>query len=70
LALSDLTGFEIYYTTDNPAVSGVYTVSGGSKNSYDVTNLKAGIYYFTISAIDTSGLKSAMSSVVQVKLGQ
>lgn len=69
LALSDLQGYEIYYTTDNPATSGVYTVSGGSKTVYDVTSLPAGTYYFTISAIDSAGNKSPMSTVVSLKLG-
>jgi hypothetical protein len=69
LALSDLAGYEIYYTTDDPAVSGVFTVSGGASAAYTAGNLKAGNYYFTIAAVDSSGLKSAMSNLVSVKFG-
>jgi hypothetical protein len=69
LALSELTGYEIYYTTDDPAVSGKVSVSGGSSASYRATDLKAGNYYFTISAIDSTGLKSAMSTMATIKFG-
>jgi hypothetical protein len=69
LPLSELTGYEIYYTTDDPAVTGVVNVTGGSSASYVASNLKAGNYYFTISAIDINGLKSSMSTMAAIKFG-
>lgn len=72
LIASDLASYEIYYTTDPTqpgAVSAKYTVNGGMTTSYDISNLGAGTYYFAISAIDTLGDKSALSSYVTVKFG-
>lgn len=70
LQLSELSGYELYYTTDSSSSNGtVVTVSGGSKASYEISNLKAGTYYFAISAIDASGLKSPLSSMVSAKVG-
>jgi hypothetical protein len=69
LAANELTGYEIYYTTDNPGVSGTFTISGGTAVAYDASNLPAGTYYFAMSAVDTAGVKSALSPVVTVKFG-
>lgn len=69
LALSELAGYEIYYTSDDPAVAGTITIAGGSEASYVLPNLAAGNYYFTISAIDSNGLKSAMSALVSAHFG-
>jgi len=69
LAPSELSGYEIYYTTDNPSVSGIFRISGGGSARYVASNLLAGNYYFTMSAVDPNGLKSAMSNLVTVKLG-
>lgn len=69
LALSDLSGYEIYYTTSDPAVTGTVAINGGSTAAYALANLSAGTYYFAISAIDASGIKSALSTVVTVKFG-
>jgi hypothetical protein len=64
-----LAGYEIYYTTDNPNVSGTYTVSSGTATAYDVNSLPAGTYYFAMSAVDSSGIKSSLSPVVTITFG-
>jgi len=69
LSLSDLAGYEIYYTTDDPAVSRTISVSGSAALSYALSNLSAGNYYFAIAAIDTAGLKSNLSPVAPIKFG-
>jgi len=71
LSLSELSGYELYYTTDSSsATSGkVIKIDGGSQASYVISSLPAGTYYFAISAIDTSGAKSALSSMVSKKVG-
>jgi predicted phage tail protein len=69
LSATDLIGYEIYYTTDDPAVSGTITVAGGNTNSYAATNLQAGTYYFTISAVDSTGQKSEMSNLATITFG-
>jgi hypothetical protein len=69
LALSDLAGYEIYYTTDDPAVSRTITVSGSAALSYTLSDLSAGNYYFAMAAIDTTGLKSDLSAIAPIKVG-
>lgn len=66
LTASELAGYEIYYTNDTGSVSAVVPVSGGSAVSTTVSSLASGSYSFSISAIDTSGLKSALSTVATV----
>lgn len=66
LTASELAGYEIYYTNDAGSVSAVVPVSGGSAVSTTVSSLASGSYSFSISAIDTSGLKSALSTVATV----
>lgn len=66
LTASELAGYEIYYTTDTGSVSAVVPVTGGSANSTTVSSLKSGNYSFSISAVDTNGLKSALSTVTTI----
>lgn len=68
LPTSQLTGYEVYYTTDDPAVTGTVKVSGGTTSSYTVQNLAAGNYHFAIAAVDVTGLKSKLSTIVDVKV--
>lgn len=69
LALSELKGYEIYYTSEDLNVSQTVSVSGASTASHKVSNLKAGTYYFAISAIDIKGAKSSLSPMVSAKFG-
>lgn len=66
LTVSELAGYEVYYTNDSGSVSVSVPVSGGSTASAVVSNLASGNYYFSISAIDSTGLKSALSTVASV----
>jgi hypothetical protein len=66
LTASELAGYEIYYTDDTGSVSAVVPVSGGSTASTTVASMAPGNYSFAISAIDSAGLKSSLSSVVSV----
>lgn len=63
LTASELAGYEVYYTNDTGSVAAVVPVSSGSAISTTVSSLASGNYSFSISAIDTSGLKSALSTV-------
>ena len=63
LKAADLAGYELYYTTDDPAVSGTVEIDGGSTSTYTLQDLAAGNYHFAMSAIDTSGAKSKLSSI-------
>lgn len=64
LSLSDLKGYEIYYTTEDLSKADIVPVDGASTSSYILKNLAAGKYYIAISAIDVSGLKSKLSATV------
>jgi hypothetical protein len=65
-----LSGYEIYYVLETSgAADTTIAISGGSAVTYKITNLAAGTYDFAISAIDSNGLKSALSGVVVVKVG-
>jgi len=69
LNLSELAGYEIYYTNDSGSVSKTVSVSGGGAVSYTVASIAPGSYHFAISAIDSAGLKSSLSSVVDATFG-
>jgi len=69
LTLSELSGYEIYYTNDSGSVALTVPVSGGSVSSYTIANIAAGTYHFSISAIDRNNLKSGLSPVVDVTFG-
>jgi hypothetical protein len=72
LALSELKGYEVYYATDSNTSTvndTIVPVVGGTMNSSVISKLPAGTYYFSISAIDSNGLKSRLSSMVSAKVG-
>lgn len=70
LALSELSGYEIYYVSDNLGQGVTVTVPGGRKTGYVVDELAPGTYHFSISAIDIKGLKSRLSPVVTATFGR
>jgi hypothetical protein len=66
LAISELSGYEVYYTNDSGSVNAVVPISGGSTAKAVVKNLASGKYYFSISAIDTGGQKSSLSTMASI----
>jgi hypothetical protein len=60
--LTDLGGYKVYYGTS----SGNYTVlkNVGNVTTYKVGNLSSGLYYFAVTAYDTSGNESDYSNEV------
>lgn len=68
LALSELAGYEVYYTDSTGTTNVSVPVSGGTTTSTTVSNLTSGTYYFSMSAIDTSGQKSPLSAVNTVTI--
>lgn len=70
LTLSELSGYEIYYVLDGAgAVDKTILVNGGSVAIYKIANLAPGTYNIAISAVDSNGVKSALSGIVVVKVG-
>lgn len=68
LKASELAGYELYYTTDNPAVTGTIKINSGTTSTYTLQNLAAGNYHFAISAVDVKGLKSKLSTVADFRV--
>ena len=63
-ALTNLSGYYIYYGTSADALTTVVAVAG-SENSFSINNLSPGnTYYFSVVAFNSQGLQSASSEVV------
>ena len=63
-ALTDLAGVRIYYGTSASNLSQMVQMASTSQTSYTVSNLTAGVWYFASRAYTTTGVQSALSSVV------
>ena len=63
-ALTDLTGFRIYYGNQRGSYTQSVTVSNPSTLSYTITNLSAGTYYMVITTVDASNNESAPSAEI------
>lgn len=68
LRLADLSGYELYYISDDEKVSGVIRIGAPDQVTYAVSNLKAGTYHFAIAAVDARGVKSKLSKVVSAQV--
>lgn len=66
-ALTDLSGYKIYYGSSSSTLSSVVTVSVGS-SSYVITNLSAGTWYFAMTSFNAAGTESAQSAAVSKTL--
>jgi hypothetical protein len=62
-ALTNLSGYRIYYGTDPNALTQTITLNGSSLLTYVVGNLSGGTWYFAIRALNSSGVESAESGV-------
>lgn len=70
LALSELSGYEIYYYQEGTSSGAgeVVPVSGGTNTSTQVTINGSGTYYFAIAARDNAGLLSNLSNYIAANL--
>ena len=67
-ALTDLEGYRVYYGTSPSNLNSVINISSPGITSYLIENLNHGTYYFSISAIDTSGNESDRSNIAAILL--
>jgi hypothetical protein len=58
-----LTGFTIYYGTNQSALTQSIVVSGATTTTYEVTGLASGTWYFAVAANAADGTESAQSTV-------
>lgn len=63
-ALTDLSGYQIYYGTDPAALISVVSISNAGITSYLIDNLAPATYYFAIKAVNSSGVASDYSTEV------
>ena len=68
LQLSELAGYEIYWTRDRDGASGTVKISGGQVVTKKFETFVPSTYHFAMSAIDSKGLKSKLSALVNSPL--
>jgi hypothetical protein len=61
-ALTDLAGYRVYYGNDPAVLSNSIVLNGAANNSYVVTNLAAGTWYFSVRAYNSAGVESDSSA--------
>jgi hypothetical protein len=69
LPISELKGYEVYWTRSTDNASGVIKVNSAPETTTMLDVYTPGTYSFAMAAIDTAGLKSALSPVVETTLG-
>lgn len=69
LPMSELKGYEVYWTRASDNARGTIKISSNTQLTASFDAYTPSTYYFAMSAIDTSGLKSPLSSMVEAKLG-
>ena len=69
LPISELKGYEVYWTRASDNAKGTIRIASSTQASTALDVYTPGAYYFAVSAIDTSGLKSPLSTMVQANLG-
>lgn len=63
-AITNLSGYVISYGTSASALTQTVTVTDPTTTSFTIQSLVAGTWYFAVSAVETGGVSSALSSVV------
>jgi hypothetical protein len=67
-ALTNLSGFNIFYGTSASAMTQQVSINSVGLLSYVVQNLTSGTWYFEVVAVNSSGVQSGPSSVVSVTI--
>lgn len=63
--LTDLTGYYINYGTSAAALTHEIKITSATTTSYEITNLAAGTWYFTVNAYTSDGMQSAASGMAE-----
>lgn len=62
-ALTNLSGYRIYYGTSSGALTQTIQVNNASVSTYVVENLSPATYYFAVKAITSAGAESGLSNI-------
>jgi len=68
-ALTDLSGYRIYYGTDAEELSERVQLTSVGLQTYMIDGLGTGTWYFAIKAVTTTGVESALSDIVSKTIG-
>jgi hypothetical protein len=63
----DLSGYHIYYGASANSLPNVVSVGAG-ETSYVFNNLKPGVWYFAVAAVNSDNVESTMSAVVPAQI--
>lgn len=67
-ALVDLKGYKVHYGSTSKSYSDTIQVSNPGITTYMVENLKAGEYYFAVTAYNSAGQESSLSAEVSTQV--
>ena len=68
--LDDLAGFRLYYSRTNPPDGPDSGAVETDQARATATDLTAGIWYFAVTAVDSTGNESTLSEIVAVEVGR
>jgi hypothetical protein len=68
LAANEIESYEIYYTDTDGGVMAPLDLVGSDEYSYTKDGLSDGTHYFALVTVDSDGLKSALSDVIEVTI--
>jgi hypothetical protein len=68
-ALTDLSGYRIYYGTDAGDLTASVQLTGVGLQTYVIDGLGTGTWYFAIKAVTSTGVESALSEIVSKTIG-
>jgi hypothetical protein len=68
-ALTDLSGYRIYYGTDAEDLSESVQLTSVGLQTYVIDGLGTGTWYFAIKAVTQTGVESAFSEIVSKTIG-
>jgi hypothetical protein len=63
-ALTDLSGYRIYYGTSDTDLSQVVELKGVGTQTFVIDNLGTATWYFAVKAVTTVGMESPLSQIV------
>jgi Calx-beta domain len=67
-ALTNLVGYNIYYGTSSSAMTNKIAINTVGITNYVIQNLQSGNWYFAMTAVNSSGVESALTSTVEATL--